>query len=390
MPKNRALSDKQLHHAIGLIYDSALDQNVWPTALEAVCGLIEGSCYSSISVMDPAQGQNRLAREWCSDPDWPKWRQLLDEKYEALMPFYGALAKLDIGQLHSTVDVASMVGMTLDQAYQHPFFTEWALPQGRRDAIGCVLLRSANRTGYFAIHIRSDRDLVTAEDLATAALITPHVRRAVSISDVLDMATMRSAALQSALDALRAAVVVTDADARVVLANKTGESMLRGGSPIATRAGQLRTGQALSTEALHVAIGKTGGPVDSIGNTGIGVPLRDADDRPAIAYVLPLTQGSPNRDFGPQATAAVFVTPVAQALPEAEALIALFGLTPMEARVLLEIAAGRRRAEAAAALGIADNTAKSHLDRIYGKTGVGDQAALARLVASLASPARRR
>lgn len=304
------------------------------------------------------------------------------------MPFYGALAKMEIGELHDTEDVARLVGMSMAQVYQHPFFTEWALPQGRRDSLGSVLMRSANRAGYFAMHIRSNRDLATAKDRAIATLLVPHVRRSVNISDVLDMATVKAGLLQSTLDTLRAAVVVTDADARVVLANRAGDEMLSRGSPVSTGDGQLRTAQAAATQALRTAISQTADPVGSIGSNGIGVPLAAGDGSPAIAHVLPLVEGRPNRDFGPKATAAVFVAPIEHALPEADALRALYGLTPMEARVLLQIATGKRRAEAAGALGISDNTAKTHLDHVYDKTGVSDQAALARMVALLGSPAR--
>jgi Bacterial regulatory proteins, luxR family len=43
--------------------------------------------------------------------------------------------------------------------------------------------------------------------------------------------------------------------------------------------------------------------------------------------------------------------------------------------------------EAAAALGVADSTVKSHLERIFGKTGTRDQVELVRLVVTLSSPA---
>ena len=33
------LSERALHETIGVVYDSALDPTVWPTALEAICGL---------------------------------------------------------------------------------------------------------------------------------------------------------------------------------------------------------------------------------------------------------------------------------------------------------------------------------------------------------------
>jgi DNA-binding CsgD family transcriptional regulator len=69
-----------------------------------------------------------------------------------------------------------------------------------------------------------------------------------------------------------------------------------------------------------------------------------------------------------------------------DALAALYELTPTEARVLLEIASGKNRAAAADALGIADSTVKTHLARIFEKTGTSEQAELAKLVASLTPP----
>lgn len=384
----RDMSDPQFHRTIGLVYDSALDTGVWPTALEALCGLFDGFMYGSISVMDPVLRSNRLAREWCADPEWPKWRQLLVEKYEAQIPFYENLSRCDIGTVHNTEDGAGLMGMTVEDAYRMPFFTEWALPAGRRDSLGSVIMRSANRFGYFAMHSRTDRGMISREELAFAALLVPHVRRAACISDVLGTAVTRISTLQATLDAVPTAVVVTDAHAKVVLANAAGDAMLRTGAPIGAQNGELRAAQPAATNALRTAISRSDDPVPNIGSSGIGVPLTAGDGSPAVAHILPLAAGGAHRDWGAKATAAVFVAPVEHALPEIDALIGLFALTPMEARIVLEIATGKRRSEAAAALGISDNTAKTHLERAFDKTGVGDQASLSRLVASLGPPGR--
>ena len=85
----------------------------------------------------------------------------------------------------------------------------------------------------------------------------------------------------------------------------------------------------------------------------------------------------------------MFVAPSSFVPPDVDALIALYGLTSMEARILMQIAGGKNRAEAAAHLGIADSTAKTHLDRIFSKTGTSDQARPSHLVRDLSSPARK-
>jgi DNA-binding CsgD family transcriptional regulator len=63
-----------------------------------------------------------------------------------------------------------------------------------------------------------------------------------------------------------------------------------------------------------------------------------------------------------------------------------YRLTTTEARVLASLLAGSTLAETAAALGIASTTARTHLDKIFSKTGVTRQADLIRLGARFAAP----
>lgn len=66
-----------------------------------------------------------------------------------------------------------------------------------------------------------------------------------------------------------------------------------------------------------------------------------------------------------------------------QALRRRFGLTPAEARLALEMARGDGKQAAAERLGISYATARSHLSRIFDKTGVRRQAELVRLVLGL-------
>ena len=63
-----------------------------------------------------------------------------------------------------------------------------------------------------------------------------------------------------------------------------------------------------------------------------------------------------------------------------------YKLTPMELRVLFAIVQVGGVSEAAEALGIAASTVKTHLQRLFGKTGTERQADLVKLVASYISP----
>jgi len=77
--------------------------------------------------------------------------------------------------------------------------------------------------------------------------------------------------------------------------------------------------------------------------------------------------------------------PEHQALPSAQTIGQLFELTEAEARLALALAEGHRVEDAAAGLGITTNSARTYLKRIFGKTGVGRQAELIRLIVAAPS-----
>ncbi|MEQ1800697.1 MAG: helix-turn-helix transcriptional regulator [Gammaproteobacteria bacterium] len=71
----------------------------------------------------------------------------------------------------------------------------------------------------------------------------------------------------------------------------------------------------------------------------------------------------------------------ASGLGVSAALRATYGLTRAEVRLCERLLAGQSLAEAATALGVSRNTTKTHLARIFDKTGVRSQMALLRLLA---------
>ena len=69
-----------------------------------------------------------------------------------------------------------------------------------------------------------------------------------------------------------------------------------------------------------------------------------------------------------------------------EVIAGLYNLTPSELRVLLAIVEVGGVAETARALGVAEATVKTHLHRLFGKTGASRQADLVKLVAGFSNP----
>ena len=109
-----------------------------------------------------------------------------------------------------------------------------------------------------------------------------------------------------------------------------------------------------------------------------------------VAHVLPLTSGA-RRRVGTTlaASAALFVHKAALDTPSPPEVIAkAYQLTPTELRVLLAIVEVGGVPEVAEALGVAGETVKTHLARLYRKTGARRQAELVKLVAGFTNPLR--
>jgi DNA-binding CsgD family transcriptional regulator len=64
-------------------------------------------------------------------------------------------------------------------------------------------------------------------------------------------------------------------------------------------------------------------------------------------------------------------------------IVDAYGLTPAEARVALATSSGLTIPETALQLGVSTNTVKTHLRKVFAKTGTSRQAELARLIASI-------
>jgi len=102
--------------------------------------------------------------------------------------------------------------------------------------------------------------------------------------------------------------------------------------------------------------------------------------------VLPLTSGARRKaGVSYSATAAMFIRKAGLDLPSPpEAVASEFKLTSAEVRVLFAIVQIGGVPEVAPVLGVSDQTVKSHLHRIFEKTGTKRQADLVKLVASYA------
>jgi DNA-binding CsgD family transcriptional regulator/PAS domain-containing protein len=372
-----AADNEELSSLIGDIYRAALDPSLWAGVLRRARQLVGGSA-AAVLVRDTATG--RL--DACYDDGGldPHYRQLFVEEYAELDPFATGRLSVAIEESMSAAD------LPYEEFLKTRFYSEWARPQGLVDFVCAVLDRQATRAAMFGVFHHSRDGLPDAETRRRMRLVVPHFRRAVMIGRIVECKNAEAAAFADTLDGLAAGLFLVDEAGRIVHANASGRGLLDERSVLRTSAGKLVANEAGAARALGELFTRAGAIADPAGR-GIAVAISARDGGRYVAHVLPLASRTRRSVGRGSAAAAVFVHRAALTAAFApEAVAKLYGLTPGELRVLTAIVEVGGVPETAEALGIGEATVKTHLHRVFGKTGAARQADLVKLAAAFANP----
>jgi integral membrane sensor domain MASE1/DNA-binding CsgD family transcriptional regulator/GAF domain-containing protein len=213
-------------------------------------------------------------------------------------------------------------------------------------------------------------------------------RQAIAISNALNLTTIRSDALEATLNALTSGVYLTDRHGRIVYMNRAAKRQVGTSNAIRVANGHLAPIDRKARLAFARAINEAIGDEADLPTSCFTIALPAGDNAGLIATILPLARIERQSICGAfSGMAAIFVQdPIVMPPFPGEAFAELYGLTRSELRVLLAMAPGLCVKEAAEMLRIGENTAKTHLQHIYSKTGTSKQTELMRLFMSSTPP----
>jgi len=217
------------------------------------------------------------------------------------------------------------------------------------------------------------------------AMILPHIRRSLQIGENIARSQAETAALADTVDGLGAGLFVVDGTTRILHTNAAARRLLAAEDVLSSHGGRLVACDPQANRRLRLALTATDGPIDVMPDP---LPLIAPDGTRRVGHVRPLKPVARSYGNGPQeALAAVLVYKAGMECPRPPDIIARsYNLTPTELRVLLAIVEIGGAPEVAAKLGIAPSTVRTHVGRLFEKTGTKRQAELVRLVAGFASP----
>jgi DNA-binding CsgD family transcriptional regulator len=357
------------------VYDAALTPALWPEALAKISSYVEG--YSAaIFTKTPALTDSMIHHH--------------DGRIEATFrhSYFTQYIKLDpantlqyFAELEKPVSVSSLVPP--EEMMESRFFQEWAAPQGLVDFVTVALEKSRASSAMLGVFRHASQGVADETVLRRMSLIAPHVRRAVFIGRALEQKSGEAAALADTLDAIGSALILIDRDGRILHANAAAYLVMEEQDLCRALSGKLSFRERAANDALRCLLTT---PPSSHAPRDLRLTLTHDDGESYLAHVLPLSFRA-NRTGAHGAAAVICLQRAALELDAAPRVIAQsYSLTPTELRVLLAIVEIGGVPETADSLGIGEGTVKTHLRRIFAKTGATRQADLVRLVATHASP----
>jgi DNA-binding CsgD family transcriptional regulator len=370
---------KHISSLIGDIYDAILDQSQWIGVLGKATQFI-GAQAAALLWRNTLSGSADVVHTFGIEP---RYVELYTEHYAKLDPTTTPMLLRDVGDVVSTTDL-----LPHSQFIETRFYREWMQPQGFIDTVQACLDKSPTDFVHLCFMRHSKHGMVDSAARDRLRLIIPHMRRAVLVGKLIDHTTVQAATFGDALDRIGTGLFFVDAGGQIFHANASGHAMLTQATLVRARGGRLILNDESAEQRLGEILARAEQGGADVEARGAALPLTACDGEHYVAHVLLLTAGARRRaGIGYRAVAAVFVQKASLDMPSPQDAIAkLYKLTPTERRVLSGIVQVGGVPEVAEAMGISVSTVKTHLRRLFAKTGTDRQADLVKLVVGYANP----
>ncbi|MEP9350513.1 helix-turn-helix transcriptional regulator [Xanthobacter sp. KR7-225] len=366
-----------------MIYDCVIAPEKWSAVVGSVCREF-GFADAIFSVVPLPRGEGALQCVVGIDPDTVA-RMMSAEKLEHVLALWGGPERMP----HYPIGEPVMLSQATDptQWDSNLYYLEFGKPKALIDSVVIPLVRDPTMVGTLGLSRCAAAGPIGESEMAGLRLLAPHIRRAVKISNLFRMKAVEVSTFASTIDAFSVGVVLVGADLSIIHANAKAAAMLAAEDPILSREGRIAMRHEVASGALKADLRQAVQDEARLGQKGIAIPARLGNGAPCALHVLPLRRGTVRPGLVRQGAAAIFIAPAASPpqLPT-DALALLYDLTPAEARIFELVCQGSAPAEIAQRLGIATSTAKTHLLKVFEKTGCRRQMELVKLAASLTLP----
>lgn len=368
-------SEDTVLNLVGKVYDAALDEQKWPSFLEAFAQAV-GGCSSILRSADLHAKSATFVASVGYDPAW----QTAYCNHFVKLDYYNTI----MNQYTSGTIISSDRHCDLTELRKSEYYNDYLLPQDKVYALGVLLLKEGNHSLVLGAQRGKHASAFGEEETRLMNVLAPHVTRAVQVHRKLSSITVEKEWALGALDQLRMGVILTDSLGVPLFVNCAAEQLMAIDKGISVSQGRLALSNLSETALLHKLIADA---VHGLNGTAAGGDMRIAPPNRFDVLQCLVTPVSPefsarlNISLGSGCAAIFLSMPGSLQLPP-KRLAVLYGLSPAESRLAAKLAEFNSLEQAANDLGIALGTARSQLATAFAKTGAKGQAELLMLLAT--------
>ena len=366
------MQDDALADLIGAAYGAAAGAVPWSDVKRLLCCVMEAP-FSGLVIGDP-QYDGRLVNIFEDEavllPRWRMHNPFLDPARRVWAGLQEHRPVVALG--HEVVDDGDYIrsdyyadyGRRLEMRYE--VGTTVQADEASMTALGVY------RPAHFSPFGERERGLLEA--------FRPHLRRALQLRETLRPGGVGSLSGFEVLEAIRQAVVLLDGDCRILHANAAATRLAAEGKGLAFSSsahpslGPGNSHVTLADRHQDAALRDVVGSVAVLGGSGTAIRVGRVDDSAGLLIAVLPVPASLLTPVGPSGTrrgwALLFIRDLAvSAVPPAQVLQDLFGLTPGEAVVAGMMARGTTAAHVAKVRGVSVETIRTQLRSLLGKLG---------------------
>jgi PAS domain-containing protein len=242
----QAISAARVSILIGLIYDCVAEPTLWSNAIRSICEDLH-CMLGSILVWDLMNSNHRSIAGWNHEPFTTESISKYGEQVTAIYRSSETPFSL-------LLDEPLVISRDVPFAYHEdlPLYRDLVKPLGLCDSVQTIVLRDTKnkRLGVFAANRHVSAGLIEDRQVEILRLLAPHIRRAVTIGDLLNLNAALNESLASSLNMLRTALVLVSGSGRILHANDAAERMFRVGIHIRSRNGTLAAASSAANNEL--------------------------------------------------------------------------------------------------------------------------------------------
>jgi DNA-binding CsgD family transcriptional regulator/CRP-like cAMP-binding protein len=187
--------------------------------------------------------------------------------------------------------------------------------------------------------------------------------------------------LREVLDRLPTGVVLLDQNKKIILVNKSAQTIVDQRSGLLIKQNEVHASNPLDNRKLQELIGKASNLKYSLQESGGAVMVSRKSHTHSMPILISPLRSKEYSYENRKAAAAIFISDPDLAIPGPHEIFRkLYGLTPTEARLSSALLQGKNVMQVARELHIKVNTVRSHLKSIFLKTGANRQSELVRIL----------